>query len=255
MSLYVWDSSNTKRQILGTAVKARQADAWVDVSSIKVRSGGAWVNAWYASDPQTLTFNATLVNTFRNGAWLTSDADYGNRATVGAYYLGTSKKDLVGTIGAFKDSNNDSLETVLNANERKIVKSATIYMQRTNPGIGNSSAYGTVYTCLYEGAVNSASPTYTKLNYTTDYRASRTFAGGSDILTKGEQWSMSVAPKTVEELRDNGYSIALLDRITNVGTDKTTVDYMLSSMRGPSTPSQNSSTGYKPTLVVTIDYV
>lgn len=255
MSLYVWDSTNTKRQLLGTAVKVRQNDTWVDVSSIKVRNGGAWVNAWYASDPITLTFNATLVNTFRDGSWLTSDADYGNRATVGAYYLGTSQKDLVGTIGAFRDSSNNTLESVLNADERKIIKSATLYMQRTSPGIGNSSAYGTVYTCMYKGAVNSASPTYTKLEYGADYRASRVFGGGSDTLTKGEQWSMSVAAKTVEGLRDNGYSISLLSRITGVGTNKTTVDYMLSSMRGPSTPSQASSTGYKPTLVITIDYV
>ncbi len=256
MSLYVWDSNGVRREIIGGGVNVRLNDQWVDVTSIKVRQNNQWVDAWFSSDPQTLTFNATAVQSMWSNSWslAQNDADYEDRAAVGAFYLSnTSKKDVVGVIGSFVDGSSNSLASVLGANPRKAIKSATLYMKRsTTTNIGYNDAYGTVYTVMYKGAVGSASPNYNKLEYTTDYRRSRTFINNTDPLSRGEQWSMSVAPKTIEGLRDSGYSIALLDRITNVGTDRTTADYMWSVMLGP---QSGSPVGYKPTLVVTIDYV
>jgi hypothetical protein len=254
MSIYVWDSSGVRRQLLGNGVRVRQNNQWVTATSVKVRQNNQWVDVWYNSDPQTLTFNATKVQSLWSNSWTLAqgDSDYENKAAIAGYHLSnTSKKDVVGVIGSFKDSSNNTLESVLGSNPRTVIKSATLYMQRSSTDIGYNDAYGTVYTAMYKGAVGSASPNYNKLDYTTDYIKSKAFTQSSP-LSKGEKWNMQVADKTVEGLRDSGYSIALLSRITNVGTDRTTFDYMWSTIIGPLT---GSTTGYKPTLVVTIDYV
>lgn len=259
MSIYVWDSTNTKRQVLGTKISVRQNNAWVTPTVVKVRSSGTWVPVAYLSDPRTYTFNAAKVDTFSTRedknppvTWV-SGFEFDDFASVGTFngHSGDGSKDYVGTIGDFRTSSDQTLQSVLGAEDRKVIKSAKLYMKRSG-GWGTSDAHGTIYTCMYKGTVGDSSPSYSKLEYGTDYRGSRSFSKDNGFLNINDTFSVAVAVRTIEGLRDNGYSISLLDRVSNVGTYRETWDPMMSKMYGPNT---GSPSGYKPTLVVTVDYL
>jgi len=223
----------------GTKFNVRDGNAWENPTKVAIRDGGQWKDVWFKSDPETVTLEATAVDSFRLNnqyVWCPGGAGTCDYFFIGAF-AGSFPRDYIG-VAQFNSTLLDEKMSV-----RPKVVSAVVSFRRDSM-VGTSSASGTFFCGTYLDPVGGANPNYNKVNMANAGSAAFSNLGFSTNLP------VTLTSQVVGRIR-NGESLAGSLRTSGWDTNKGSTDAGYSRWLGPAT---GSPTNLKPTLVVVLDY-
>jgi hypothetical protein len=223
----------------GTKFNVRDGGVWKNPTKVAIRDGGVFKDVWFKSDPVTLSFDATAVDSFRLNntyVWCPGGAGTCDYFFIGAF-AGTFPRDYIG-VAQFDSA---ALNTAMNT--RPNVVSAEVRFRRDST-VGTSSASGTFFCGTYTDPVGGANPNYNKVNMANAGSQAFSSLGFSTDLT------IPLTSQVVGRIR-TGDTLAGSLRTSGWDTNKGSTDAGYSRWLGPAT---GSPAGRRPTLVVTLDF-